>query len=206
MAGAPASESPPSRIAKVAIINSEPMSSGRRVVTGVLLLLLGALAGSASPARRADSEADLLARLERELNPVKRAKLEIRLGRVKLFQAFGAFDRENVEECHELLSAYLERMKGAWATLNSSGRQAWRHSQGFRELDIALREDGRFLADLKHRVPYQDRAPVEKVARDVDELRDQVLRALFPPEHPSKKTSGLAPRRGPDYSRGMVQG
>ena len=183
------------------------MAAGRCVVTAVLLpLLLGALAGGASPARRADSEADLLARLERERNPVKRAKLETRLGRVKLFQAIGAFDRGNVEECHELLSAYLERMKSAWATLKSSGRQAWRHPQGFRELDIALREDGRFLVDLKHRVPYQQRAPVDKVAQEVDELRNQVLRELFPPEHPPKKTSGLGPRWGPDRSMGMVQG
>lgn len=183
------------------------MAAGRYVVTAVLLsLLLGALAGGASPARRADSEADLLARLERERNPVKRAKLEIRLGRVKLFQAIGAFDRGNVEECHELLSAYLERMKNAWATLNSSGRQAWRHSQGFRELDIALREDGRFLVDFKHRVPYQQRAPVDKVVQEVDELRNQVLKELFPPEHPSKKTSGLGPRWGLDSSMEMVQG
>jgi hypothetical protein len=183
------------------------MAAGRYVVTAVLLsLLLGALAGGASLARRADSEADLLARLERQRNPVKRAKLEIRLGRVKLFRAIGAFDRGNAEECQELLSAYLERMKSAWATLHSSGRQAWRHSQGFRELDIALREDGRFLEDLKHRIPYQDRRPVEKVAQEVDELRNQVLKELFPPEHPSKKTSGLAPRRRPDYSMGMVQG
>jgi len=183
------------------------MAAGRYVVTAVLLsVLLGGLAGGASPARRADSEADLLARLERERNPVKRAKLEIRLGRVKLFQAIGAFDRGNVEECHELLSAYLKRMKSARATLNSSGRQAWRHSQGFRELDIALREDGRFLVDFKHRVPFQQRAPVDKVAQEVDELRNQVLKELFPPEHPPKKTSGMSPRRRSDYSMGMVQG
>jgi hypothetical protein len=172
------------------------MAISRYVVTAVLLpLLLGALAGGASPARRADSEADLLARLERERNPVKRAKLEIRLGRVKLFQAIGAFDNGNVEECHQLLSAYLERMKGAWATLSSSGRQAWRQHQGFRELEIALREDGRYLEDLQHRIPYQDRGPVKKVAQEVEELRSQVLRALFPPERPRKKSSLSAPRR-----------
>jgi hypothetical protein len=175
-------------------------------MTGVLLpLFLGGLVGAAPAPRRPDTEADLLTRLEREQNLVKRAKLEIRLGRVKLFQAIGAFDRGNVEECHQLLAAYLERMKGAWATLETSGRQAWRQHQGFRELDIALREDGRFLEDLKRRFPYQDRAPVEKVAQEVDDLRNQVLKALFPPEQLRKKSSGLAPDRASAFSIGMIQ-
>lgn len=167
-------------------------------MTGLLLpLFLGGLAGAAPAPRRPDSEADLLARIEREQNPVKKAKLEIRLGRVKLLQAIEAFDGGNVEECHQLLTAYLERMEGAWATLESSGRQAWRQHQGYRELEIALREDRRYLEDFRHRIPYQDRAPVEKVAKEVDELRNKVLKALFPPEHLRKKSSELAPiRRG----------
>jgi hypothetical protein len=182
------------------------MVAWNRVMRGVLLLfLLGGVVGAAPAPRRRDTEADLLLRIEREQNLIKRAKLEIRLGRVKLFQAIGAFDRENVEECHQLLAAYLERMKGAWATLQSSGRQAWRHDEGFRELEIALREDGRFLEDLKHRVPYQDRAPVEKVVRGVDELRNQVLQALFPPERHRKKSSEPAPGRGSAFSLRMIQ-
>lgn len=181
------------------------MAAGHYVVTAVLLpLLLGGLAGAASPARRADSEADLLARIQREPNPVKKAKLEVRLGRVKLFQAIGAFDRGSVEECHQLLAVYLERMKSAWAILQGSGRQAWRQHQGFRELDIALREDGRLLEDLKHRIPYQDRPPVQEVAREVDELRDQVLKALFPLERPRKKSSAPAPHRLPMFSMEIV--
>lgn len=83
-------------------------------------------------------------------------------------------------------------------------RQAWRQHQGFRELDIALREDGRLLEDLKHRIPYQDRPPVQEVAREVDELRDQVLKALFPLERPRKKSSAPAPHRLPMFSMEIV--
>jgi hypothetical protein len=68
-------------------------------MTGLLLpLFLGGLVGAAPAPRRPDTEADLLARIEREQNPVKKAKLEIRLGRVKLLQAIEAFDGGNVEE------------------------------------------------------------------------------------------------------------
>lgn len=137
-------------------MNLAPMAAPKRVVTGLFLTLFlaGLLRGAPAP-RRQDTEPDLLARIGREQNLVNRAKLEVRLGRVKLFQATEAYDRGDVEECYQLLAAYLERMKGAWATLQSSGRQAWRHDQGFRQLDIALREDGRYLDDFKRRVPFK---------------------------------------------------
>jgi hypothetical protein len=132
---------------------------------------------------------------------VKRAKLEIRLGRVKLLQATAAYDRGDFEEYQQLLAAYLERMKGAWVTLQSSGRQAWRHHQGYRELDIALREDGRYLEDFRHRVPYRDRAALEKVAKEGEELRNKVLEALFPPAQPRKKSSAPPNPQGADPGR-----
>jgi hypothetical protein len=175
-------------------MNLAPMAAPKRVMRGLLLpLFLAGLVGAASAPRQQDTEADLLARLGREQNLVKRAKLEIRLGRVKLIQATEAYDRGDVEECHQLLAAYLERMKGAWVTLQSSGRQAWRQDQGFRELDIALREDGRYLVDFKRRVLFQNRAPVERVAKEVDELRNRVLKALFPSEHLRRKSRRSEP-------------
>jgi hypothetical protein len=179
------------------------MVIGARVVGTVLaLFVLVGLAGGASPGRRQDNEARLRARLEREQNPVKHAKLEIRLGRLKLFQAMEAFDKGNTAQCQQLLAVYLGRMRSAWATLKGSGRQAWRHPQGFKELDIALREDARFLEDFAHRVPYHDRAPVQKVAREVENLRSEVLKALFPSERPRKKADGFERRVRPDLSLG----
>jgi len=184
-------------------MNPNLMATGTRVVGTVLaLFVLVGLAGGASPGRRQDNEADLRARLEREQNPVKRAKLEIRLGRVKLLQAMDAFDKRDTPECHRLLAVYLERMRSAWATLQGSGRQAWRHAQGFKELDIALREDTRFLGDFARRVPYHDRAPVEKVAQEAERLRGEVLRALFPSERPRKKAGGRERRVRPDLPLG----
>jgi hypothetical protein len=187
-------------------MNRAPMAARNCVVTGLLLaFLLAGLVGAAPAPRRRDTEADLLPRIGREQDLVKRAKLEVRLGRVKLLQATEAYDGGDVEDCHQLLAAYLERMKGAWATLQSSGRQAWRQHQGYRELDIALREDGRYLEDFGHRVPYQERGPVEKVAKEVDELRNKVLKELFPSAPLRKKSSGSAPNTLGAFSIGMAQ-
>jgi hypothetical protein len=158
-----------------------------------LLLVLFAAAASDSVQAK-DTEEKLGTRIQRERDPVKKAKLEIRLGRLKLLQAFEAFDHKQVEQSHELLVAYLERMEGAWKTLADSGRQASRKPQGFKELDIALREDIRLLEDFAHRVPFQVREPVEKTSKRVEELREHVLRALFPPV-PVRRKEKAAPRQ-----------
>lgn len=163
-------------------------------------------AGFASPPPRKDSEPKLLARIERQQNPVRRAKLKVRLGRVKLTQAIAAYDRGSLEQCQQLLDSYLETMQSAWADLQSSGREAWRKPNGFKQLDIGLREDIRFLEDLMRRVPYEHRGPVEKVFHEAESLREAVLKALFPPVRPQKERKKFVGRASPQFARGASWG
>ncbi len=162
--------------------------------------------GSLSPPPRKDSEPKLLARIERQQNPVRRAKLKVRLGRVKLTQAIAAYDGGSLEQCQQLLDSYLETMRGAWADLQSSGRQAWRKPNGFKQLDIGLREDVRFLEDLMRRVPYERRGPIKNVYHEAESLREAVLKALFPPERPLKERKKFIGRAKPQFARGVSWG
>jgi hypothetical protein len=132
-----------------------------------------------------DEEAKLQAHIDRERNPVKKAKLEIRLGRLKLEQAEAAYDQDQVKQGAALLASYERIMQTAWQTLQSSGRNAARQPQGFKELDIALREGLRRLDDLKHRISYYDRDPVEKTNQQLTKERSEVLQALFPTLKPA---------------------
>jgi hypothetical protein len=147
---------------------------------------LNALPGFASLLPRKDNEQNLQARIEREQRPVKRAKLKVRLGRLKLLQAIDAYDQADHGPYQQLLDDYLKVMRSAWTDLQESGRQAWRKPDGFKQLDIGLREDIRFLDDLMHRVPYEKRGPVEKVYHEAEKIRAAVLEALFPAERPRK--------------------
>lgn len=187
-------------------MHSDRMANGPRVAAVVLFLFLfGGLAGVVAPAGAKESEERLQSRLEREADPVKRAKFEIRLGRRKLLQAIEAYDQGNFGQGQQLLAAYWERMKSAWATLHASGRQASQKPQGFKELDIALREDGRLFEDLAHRVSYHDRGPVEKLSQEVEALRNQVLKALFPSTHLRKQGNRFASRGGLGWHTEMVR-
>jgi len=153
-----------------------------RTHLSIVLLLIGApvyFAGvlSAPPSQ---SEAQLLARLEAEQDPIKKSKIETRLAWIKLRQAIRTYKQGNTEEGAQLLGAYLGRIKDSWQILKSSGRNAAHASGGFKELDIELREDARLLDDLKRRISYFERDPIEKAEKEVEQERTEVLRALFP--------------------------
>jgi len=155
---------------------------GRVLFTGACLIASVALLGAASPVPRRDNEQHLLNRLQQETRPVKKAKYEIRLARLKLLATAHAVDQGETEKARELLDAYLTHVRASWQWLQSSGRNAVRHSEGFRELDIALRQDSRTLADLGQRLSYYERGHVEKAAKEIEQIRAAVIKELFPPE------------------------
>ncbi len=149
-------------------------------VAALLAGLCGVCLASALYGRRPDTEQDLKAHIESERNPVKKAKLEIRLGRLKLNQAEADYNQGNVQQGAALLVEYTNAMEAAWQTLRTSGRNAARQPQGFKELEMVLREGTRRLEDLKQRISYFDRDPIDKTQQVISKERSAVLEALFP--------------------------
>jgi hypothetical protein len=173
------------------------VSHARFLAITFLLALLPAMTYSIPGA---ESEEDLVARAQQETNPVKKSKYEIRLARLKLVAAINSNNQGNVEECLKLLGIYQERVKAAWEALRTSGRQATRQPQGFKDLDLSLRQDLRSLEDLQRRVPYDDREVVKTCVQEVEDVRSEVLRALFPPEKPRGAGETSKPGKGPAES------
>jgi len=161
-----------------------------RHLSGFLLAII-VLSGSALGR---ESEAELLQHIQREQNPVRKARLEIKLADLKLQQAGAAYGKGDVEAGAKLLETFLGQMKSAWKALQESGRMAHKQPEGFKELDIALREDARSLEDLKRRIAYFDRGPVEKCIQEIEGIRSEVLHALFPAAKPRTGNAPAAPR------------
>jgi hypothetical protein len=164
-----------------------------RALLTIAFLLIGVqlLRAEASTESLSQTEAHLLARLQKETDPVRKSKAETRLARVKLEQAIQAYGLGNVEQGAQLVSAYLARIKDSWELLRNCGKNAARDSRGFKELDIELREDVRFFEDLKRRVSYLDRAPLEQTGKELERVRAQVLQALFPAARTTEATKPL---------------
>jgi hypothetical protein len=149
--------------------------TGLSVCLAVLVVLSIALC-----ALGRETEEQLLQRIQSEQNPVKKAKDEIKLASLKFTEVHNAYSQGHIEAGAKLLGTFVDVMKTSWKLLQDSGRKASKQPEGFRELDISLRENGRALQDLARTVSYFDRAPLEDAAKQLDQMRDEVLHALFP--------------------------
>jgi hypothetical protein len=145
-----------------------------------------------------ETEEQLMQRIQSEQNPVKKAKDEIKLSSLKLTQIRDAYSQGHIEEGAKLLGVFADTIKGSLRVLQDSGRKASKQPEGFRELEIALREDARTLQDLGRTVSYIDRPPLENAAQELEKMRNEVLHALLPgapprtlkgPAHPRSVTS-----------------
>ena len=170
--------------------------------SAVLVIALGSLALHAF---REDTEAELLPRIEHEHDPIRKAKYEIRLGHLKLLQGAVACQKDDHDACSKSLSAYLELMNNSWKDLKSSGRNAVKQPSGFKELDIALREDAHTLDDLKHRMPLEDRDALDPVIQEVEKIHDEDFTALFPAGAPRPGEKKPAPNTTPHFVTGRTE-
>ena len=180
------------------------MSDRRQTHILACWLVLSVLVLPGRAAGGSDTEEQLVQRLQAEQNPVKKAKDEIKLGRLKLTQIQNAYTQGQIEAGAKHLGTLLDEMQASWKFLQESGRVASKHSEGFRELDIALREDVRVLEDLERTISYFDRAPLVNAVQELNRLRDEVLHALFPREKTHERKEEPAPpaTTSPESPRG----
>jgi hypothetical protein len=157
------------------------------VVAFLAFLLLPWTTTTTTAAKSRDDGPKLLARLDRENNPVKKAKIEVRLARLRLDQAFDAYDNGHYNEFWKLLGEYQDYMKKAWAELQASGRIAAKKPDGFKQLDIGLRESRRDLEDFETHITFEERREVQKIRARMEVIHNQVLNALFPQPSGKKK-------------------
>lgn len=138
----------------------------------VLLMITGCALGR-------ETENQLLQRIQNEHNPIKKAKAEIKLANFKLSQAHDEYLAGHTAAGAKLLGAFMDDTKACWKLLRESGRNAAKQSDGFQQLEIALRENARLLNDLQHDVNYFDRAPLTDTEQQLDQMRSDVLRLMF---------------------------
>ena len=163
--------------------------TGLPVWLAVLVILLAGLC-----AMGRETEEQLLQRIQSEQNPVKKAKDEIKLANLKLTQVQDAYSQGQIEAGAKLLGTFVDTMKTSWKLLQDSGRKASKQPEGFRELEISLRENVRSLQDLGRTVSYFDRAPLTNAAQELEQMRVEVLQALFPGDNPRTRKGSPPPQ------------
>lgn len=117
---------------------------------------------------------------DKETSPVGRAKALAKLGRVELRAAREAADANNPDLALQFVKDYNDQAEAAHDALLKTGVNAEKHSNGFRQLQISLRESIRTLRQITDRVPFTERQPFEDLGKGLEALNQKLILELFP--------------------------
>jgi hypothetical protein len=150
----------------------------RPVVGLAMLLCTGAAAGGVA----------------QSVDPVKKAKDVVRQGEMQLEQVRREVRDENYDAALHVLREYRDAVKSAHAGLKASGKDAEKKPNGFKNLQIHIRQNIPRLEQTILTVPVEQREPFEAIRKELDTIDRELIDALFP-RQPSKKTGEAKPGR-----------
>ena len=113
--------------------------------------------------------------LSKKANDLKSSSPVFRLTEVR-----DAYSRGQIETGEKLLGTFVEAIRTSRKMLQESGRRASKQPEGFRDLEIALRENVRTLQDLGRTVSFFDRTPLTDAEQELDRMRGEVLQEFVP--------------------------
>lgn len=155
-----------------------------------VLCMLGLSLGA--PLQNARVQRDLAkdkVKYDQASNAVDRAKALGKLGHEEYIAARQAVDAGKNEEALQFLKDYDQQASGTNASLLKTGVDPAKHSNGFRQLQISVRERERDLKEIIRRVGFEQSQPFEELRKNLDELNQKLLQELFPRRPPNKETT-----------------
>ena len=154
----------------------------RKVTIPLVLLLAGVFATmalAASDEERAKELQKERTKLEKETDPVDRAKIAIKISDILIEEVGDSVREGNFTEMETELAAYAKTIETAHKTLVDSGRNAVKKPAGFKEMEIALRRHVRKFEEFARVLNLQRRVPIEQTKDLATGIRDKLLKALF---------------------------
>jgi hypothetical protein len=129
------------------------------------------------------------AQFQLERDPVAKAKILAKLGRLEIDQARADLKADREEQSLADLERYRDQVEGTVQVLSSTGVNAEQHPAGFKELQISLRETLRRIDELILQLPLDKRPWFQAVRSDLTKSQNSLIEALFPTlgERRSKK-------------------
>ncbi|HEV2288740.1 MAG TPA: hypothetical protein VGR81_07295 [Candidatus Acidoferrales bacterium] len=152
---------------------------GARAVIAVFVLGFTFVAAAQS-ARVQKEIARHQAEYASETDPVRKAKIVVKLGRAENKAAQQSADIENFVEALDFMKDYEQKASETDRMLDKTGVNPESHSNGFRQLQISVRENLRTVRQIANRAPFDQRQPFLDLAKHLDALNQKLLAELFP--------------------------
>jgi hypothetical protein len=121
-----------------------------------------------------------LASLEREQDPVRRAKLLAKLGRGEFSDFRNQTDAGNFLEALRILERYRDAVLSTQKALAATRINAERNPAGFKELQISLRGGLRQLSETLLTLTPDEREPFDAIHKQLERVDKELIHELFP--------------------------
>ena len=139
----------------------------------MLVLVAGSL-----PAQ--DRTAQLRSRFERETDPVRKARMVALLADSEFREIHEKIDTGDLAAAAEIAGRVRDEAQASKRLLDAKSRDAEAHPDGYKQLEISVRESMRRLDDIMVGLAKDEQAPLAEVRKDMDELDRQMIHQLFP--------------------------
>jgi hypothetical protein len=120
------------------------------------------------------------AQFQLERDPVVKAKILAKLGRLEIDEARADLKADKEEQSLADLEHYRDQVEGTVHALSATGVNAEQHPSGFKELQISLRETLRHIDELILQLPLDKRPWFQAVRSDLANSQNMLIEALFP--------------------------
>lgn len=131
-------------------------------------------------ARAQDSLDKHEAEYQSETDPVRKAKLLVKLGSMEIDEARADVKAGDDDKALSQLEHYRDEVHATIDALSGAGLDAERHPAGFKELQIGVRESVRRVDDMVYSVSLDERPAFRAVSADLLDMQNSLMDTLFP--------------------------
>jgi hypothetical protein len=141
-------------------------------------VLVAALVVGAAMAQ--DRTAELRARFQKEPNPVRKARLVGPLADAEFREIHEKIDAGDLEAAAEIAGRVRDEARTSKKSLDTKSRDAEAHPEGYKQLEISVRESIRRLDDIMVSLAKDDQKPLAEVRAELETLDREMIHQLFP--------------------------
>jgi hypothetical protein len=142
-----------------------------------------------------DTIAGFRTKFARETDPVRKAKILVQLGDAEFRDIQKDTSSDNVQGALAILRQYRDEAQSCQKALEGTGRDPEKHPNGFKELQISLREALRRLSDIIGDLSADDQKPFYDVRQELEQMDRQVIHQLFPRRaEPGQESQPVKPK------------
>ena len=145
-----------------------------------------------APLLAQDRTAQLRSRFVKETDPVRKARMVALLADSEFREMHEKIDAGDLAAAAEIAGRVRDEAQASKKLLDAKSRDAEAHPDGYKQLEISVRESMRRLDDIMVSLAKDEQAPLTEVRKDMEELDRQMIHQLFP------KRPEAAPKTEPE--------